>query len=422
MKKTFQEFLEGKNLSKEAFDVLSAEDKAKHYNDYNTELKTYIETLEKNVDGKVSKDELEKAISDFKSNQIEQMKSLNEALKDQGLVMAGLLEKGVNTNTPKTLSTLIKEAKEKINAIMKGSSDEVVLKALSNRASIDGNTSAMRLNTIGQLGTKVVGLYDVVRRVTVSESNNQGVIKYIDWDEDTTVRAAAMVAEGAVFPESTAKFKEYNITIRKIGDTLPVTEEFFEDEERAAGELENFLEINVDQVRDNELINGDDTGQRLKGLITSVPAYVPVASGISDANIYDLVKKVRTDITKNRGSKYRPNIVVMNADTADQLHLKKDANDNYIFRDVMNIGEINIVIDNHLANNVLVVGDSRYATVYEKSGVVISKGEINDQFVEDTMTIKARKRLAFLIRNVDSTGFRKVTDIDAALVTLEVPV
>jgi HK97 family phage major capsid protein len=418
MKKTFQEFLEGKNLSKEAFDVLSAEDKAKHYNDYNTELKTYIETLEKNVDGKVSKDELEKAISDFKANQIDHMKSLNEALKEQGLAIQSLSENGAPT-TAKTLASLIKDAKQKIQAIAKGSSEEVVLKADTNRASIDGNTSAMRLNTIGQLGTKVVGLYDVIRKVTVSESNNQGVIKYIDWDEDTTVRAAAMVAEGAVFPESTAKFKEYNITIRKIGDTLPVTEEFFEDEERAAGELERFLEVNVDQVRDNELINGDNTGQRLKGLLASVPAYVPVASAISDANIYDLVKKVRTDITKNRGSKYRPNMVVMNSDTADKLHLKKDANENYIFRDVMNIGEIQIIIDNHLADNNLVVGDSRFATIYEKAGISLAKGEVDKQFVEDMMTIKARKRLAFLIRTVDATGFRKVTDIDAALTILE---
>jgi hypothetical protein len=34
------------------------------------------------------------------------------------------------------------------------------------------------------------------------------------------------------------------------------------------------------------------------------------------------------------------------------------------------------------------------------------------------MTLKARKRLLFLIRNVDATGFRKITDIDSALAVL----
>jgi hypothetical protein len=33
--------------------------------------------------------------------------------------------------------------------------------------------------------------------------------------------------------------------------------------------------------------------------------------------------------------------------------------------------------------------------------------------------LKARTRLLFLIRNVDKTGFLKVTSISAALVTLE---
>jgi hypothetical protein len=43
---------------------------------------------------------------------------------------------------------------------------------------------------------------------------------------------------------------------------------------------------------------------------------------------------------------------------------------------------------------------------------------INAQFTSDFRTIKARKRLAFLIREADKTGFRRVTSISAALTTL----
>lgn len=294
----------------------------------------------------------------------------------------------------------------------------MVLKADTVRASITNSASQNKLNTIGQLGTKLRGLYDVFKKVNLGNGDDAGKVVYHDWDEATTVRAAAMVAEGAVFPESTAKFAKYSIELKKIGDTLPVSEEFGEDEASAAAELEMFVETNVESKVDEQIALGSGVGENLTGLVASVPAYVPVASAISDANIYDLVKKVRTDIVFARGSKYRPDFVAMNANVIDSLQLKKDANDNYIFPDKANIGSMVIVEDNNLADNTLVVGDSRYGSIFEKGGLTLSRVYVNAQAIEDMVTIKARKRMLFLVRTVDKTGFRKVTNVNAALVTL----
>jgi HK97 family phage major capsid protein len=194
--------------------------------------------------------------------------------------------------------------------------------------------------------------------------------------------------------------------------------EFFEDEEMAAAELDSFLAINVDNVVDDQIVNGDGTGQQLKGLLASIPVYTPVASGIVDANVYDLIVKMKSAITSVGGAKYMPNFVTMNEDTLNLLVLKKDANHNYQFPPNHPIYNM-IVVDNHVADDTMVVGDDRFARIYEMAGVVVSKGLINAQYTEDLITIKARKRLAFLIRTVDQTGFRKVTDIAAALAILE---
>jgi len=326
------------------------------------------------------------------------------------------------SNDENAIEKEVSEKLETLKSIASGNRGEVEIKALTNRASISGNTNAYVLPDIGQLGVKRRSLYDVLPKIQISDrSNDNGIIKYHDWDEDTTVRAAAMVAEGGTFQESTAKFIERTLPIRKIGDSLPVTEEFGEDATMAAAELSMFLEVNVNTVVDSQIINGDNTGQNLKGLLTSVPAFTPVASSIPSANIYDLCRKVRTDIVKNRGSKYQPDIVVANSDTLDRYHLTKDANDNYLFRMELGdrIGALTIVEDNNMPDNQLVVGDRRFARIYEKAGLVISEGLVNAQFVEDAKTIKARKRLAMLIRTVDSTGFRKVTNITTALATLE---
>jgi hypothetical protein len=319
------------------------------------------------------------------------------------------------------LSEELKANKEVIAKIAKGEKKEVVLKANTTRASITNNTASVRLDTIGQLGVKARALYDFFTKFPVGDGNHNGTISYVDWDESTTVRAASVKAEGAPFDESTATFREYTTKLVKIGDTLPVTEEFLEDEVLAASELENFLNVNVNAVIDTKIAvgAGNGNGADVEGLYTASPAYTPVASGIVDANIKDLVRKMRTAIVKTRGSKYQPNFVAANSDVIDQYILKKDQNNNYMFdMDNGTIAGLTIVEDNNLADNTLVVGDSRFGRIYEKSGVVISEGLVNAQFTSDLKTLKARVRMLFLIRNVDKTGFLKCTNITTALSTL----
>lgn len=377
----------------------------------------YFEAKEANdlsVSKKATEEAIEKAVKPLQ----EELKTVKDDNVELALKITGLETKGAK-ETVKTFTDEVKEKKEEILGLVKGTNQkEVVLKADTVRASITNSASQNKLNTIGQLGTKLRGLYDVFKKVNLGNGDDAGKVVYHDWDEATTVRAAAMVAEGAVFPESTAKFAKYSIELKKIGDTLPVSEEFGEDEASAAAELEMFVETNVESKVDEQIALGSGVGENLTGLVASVPAYVPVASAISDANIYDLVKKVRTDIVFARGSKYRPDFVAMNANVIDSLQLKKDANDNYIFPDKANIGSMVIVEDNNLADNTLVVGDSRYGSIFEKGGLTLSRVYVNAQPIEDMVTIKARKRMLFLVRTVDKTGFRKVTNVNAALVTL----
>lgn len=377
----------------------------------------YFEAKEAN-DLALSKKATEEAIDKAVKPLQDELKTVKDDNIELALKITGLETKGAK-ETVKTFTDEVKEKKDEILGLVKGTNQkEVVLKADTVRASIANSASQNKLNTIGQLGTKLRGLYDVFKKVNLGNGDDAGKVVYHDWDEATTVRAAAMVAEGATFPESTAKFAKYSIDLKKIGDTLPVSEEFGEDEASAAAELEMFVGTNVESKVDEQIALGSGIGENLTGLIASVPAYTPVASGISDANIYDLVKKVRTDIVFNRGSKYRPDFVAMNANVIDSLQLKKDANDNYIFPDKANIGSMVIVEDNNLADNTLVVGDSRYGSIFEKGGLTLSRVYVNAQAVEDMVTIKARKRMLFLVRNVDKTGFRKVTSVSAALATL----
>jgi hypothetical protein len=105
------------------------------------------------------------------------------------------------------------------------------------------------------------------------------------------------------------------------------------------------------------------------------------------------------------------------------MKLKKDGNNNYIMPPFvtdlgMKVDNMTIVESNAMVANTCMVMDSRFGTIYEVEGFSITAGHVANQFKEDLVTLKAKKREALLIRSADLGGFKKVVDIDAALVLL----
>lgn len=404
--------------TQEEYDAMSAAEQAKYLVDKRTheaelvkaQIQEQITEAQKN---NASKEDIQK-LEDTNAKIVKEIEELSIRMKS--------LTEAPAAGADKRLAAA-KELVSKTREVLSGAIKEYVAKALTLRTSITNNQQAVDLTDIGQLATRRLAMYDLFPKFPVGDGNHNGVIRYYDWDEATIARAAAMVAEGAAFPESTAKWKKGSISLQKVGDTLPVTEEFLTDEVMFAAELEFFLQTNVALVVDDQIANGDGTGNNLTGLVTSSPAYTAVASGITDASIYDLIVKVSESITTTGGAKYVPNFAVMNIADINKMKLKKDANYNYVLppfvtRDGQEVAGIVVIEANCIAANTMVVGDSRFGRIYEMPGVEIARGHVGTQFTEDEITIKARKRLAFLIREADKSGFRKVTSISAALTTL----
>lgn len=262
-------------------------------------------------------------------------------------------------------------------------------------------------------------MYNLFPKVTVGPESN-GTIRYID--QTTATRSAAAVAENSAFPESTLVWTEYTLTLEKIGDTIPISEEAVKDTARLAGEVEKFLQLNIDLKVNTDLTVGSGTTPSIKGLYTYAPTYTAAASGITGASTYDLLVKMKEAIVASYGGKYQPNFAVMSTAEINKMKLKKDTNQNYVqppfANGVMVVDGMVIIENNDMAANTVVVGDSRFGTIYELEGYSVSVGYSGTQFVNDMMTLKARKRLALLIRTADQTGFIKCTSISAALTTL----
>ena len=417
----WKQFLTEKGLSEADFAAKEPAEMAKlqtEFTNKQTEISTkLIEDLKGEIAKASTPEQVTKLINDSQETFKTQISDL------EGEIVA-LKEKGTPTGEENPILEAIIAAKEEIKKSIdnKGHQAEFVVKANTTRASVANSTDALRLQEVGQLAHRAFILRGLFSVIPVGSGSN-GVVRYSDWDQASITRAAAMVAEGAVFPESTAAWAEYTLDLKKIGDSIPVTEEMVQDAPRFARELEDFLNVNVSIEEDDQLYSGDGTGNNLNGIITSAPTYTPVASGITDANFYDLIVKTSESITKGKRSKNQPNFGLMNITDINRMKLSKDSNNNYIIppfvsRDGNQVAGITIIETNVVVANTMVMGDSRFAKIYEVEGYNVTTGLVNDQFTKDLMTLKAKKRMNLLIREADKSAFAKITDIDAALVLL----
>jgi len=441
---TFKEFLESKGISEEDFGKKTPAEMAELHTEFQQKA---LDDLSELAKGKASPkdvskaiDELKKTLTDnidetvkgfVKSDEVkglkDTLKALKQSLEDAESEITSIKETGKGSKEESDLAKTLKENREKIDELLKtGDKKEmnVTVKAATLTTSITDNTRSMVIPGIGQLPYRKMAIRDVFPVQTLGPDNS-GAVTYTDWDEATSARAASMIAEGAVFPESNARWIEKTVKLKKVGDTIPISEEFAYDEARMIGEVERFLQINVALEEESQLYSGDGLAANLEGVVTAAVDYVPVASGLQDANIGDLVLKVSEDLARGKKSKYSANFVIMNLKTINDIWTKKDADNNYIETPFMTLtdGSINIaglqVIESNLVpDNEMVVGDSRYGTIYEGDSYTLTVGHVDAQFGEDMSTLKARKRMLLLIRDSDKQGFRHVTNITTALATL----
>jgi hypothetical protein len=424
------------DFTEKSFDEIQAMSAEEHYKYRKAENEFHSASTEKAIYDSIQglKAEIKNASDEEKEALKENVKAaeakLDELRKENikfGLEIKSIHEKGGKFVAEAT--TAFKELSEnmdKIKEIAKGrTTDEVEIKALTLRSAVQGDEGAVDLNTVGQYGRVTLSMWDLFPKITLPNGTNQGQIRYYDWDEASTVEAAEMVAEGAAYPESTAKWQKYTIDLKKIGDTLPVTEEFFEDEALFAAEIRMFLMRNVEDIMDYQIARGAGTGENLTGLQTTATAFTPAAVAHYDTpNIFDLLCAMKEQVTKTRGSKYRPNFVAMNKTTMNKMFGEKDGDKNYLKHPLLapnmsSFDGMTFVEANILENDVIIIGDNRYGVIYHKPGITLSRGYSGTQFVEDEITLKVRKRCLFLIRNVDASSFIKVTDIDAALAAID---
>jgi len=409
------------------------------------------ESVKKSVDeatkGLITADVLNKRLEELGIKD-SVVKTLSDAVEKQGEALRKLQHEN-NNDKKKSIDEIVAEKADAIKALSDGGAQNFKMRVNANKTmvqsgSLTGSTLSYREQSIGQLAAPNTVFDRVFRTVNLSEADlkqSNGVITYMDVTAETNNAAETAESTGSVVgtgnkPESAITWQEYNVALRVIADTIPVTRNAYRHLGFIASEIDRLLRKNQAQRKDTQIYKGDGNAPNIKGIYTYTTAVtlasMPRYQNVVQPNIADLAMDLSVYVSNKSDasgaqSKYAPNVVFINP--ADALRfLEKGSDGHYVLPPFMSggpngnrVGNMTIIESPKVTVNTLMVGDASYGTIYQSEDVVIEMGLVNDQFLKNQWTIRAEQELCFLQRNADLGAFVKVTDITAAIAALTKP-
>jgi HK97 family phage major capsid protein len=229
-------------------------------------------------------------------------------------------------------------------------------------------------------------------------ATDQQAVPYMREDTIITVNAADSVAEGAAKPESTLAFEELTSPVRKLATWLPVTDEAFSDVPALRSYVNNRLRIFLNQVEEDQLLNGDGIAPNLEGIlnVTGIQTYALSAEPIPDA-----IHKGMTLIWT--GSFFVPDGLLLHPADWEEIRLLRTADGIYIWGSPQDPGTpriwgVPITQTTAISEGTGLLGNFKQgATVYRRQGLTMKVSDSHAAlFVSNTVAILVEERLALV--------------------------
>lgn len=211
---------------------------------------------------------------------------------------------------------------------------------------------------------------------------------------------AAMVAEGAAKPESDLQFELKQFNTRTIAHWMKASRQILDDAPQLRGTIDSELLYGLGLVEDNQLLNGDGTGQNLHGLVPQATAYSAPITMPSPTSI----DQIGLAILQASLAGHPADGVVMHPADWMWIRLAKDTTGRYIYGDpseqvTPRIFGLPIVPTEAMTIDKFLVGQFRTAaTVYDRWDARVEVGYVNEDFTKNMVTILAEERLALAVK------------------------
>lgn len=241
--------------------------------------------------------------------------------------------------------------------------------------------------------TRPIQLLDIIPMGRTSYEN----VVYME--ETTRTHGAAEKGEGVTFAESAFAFTERTSAVRKITDSLPVTDEQLEDVPFIEGYINDRLLFGLRQRLDTQVLLGNGTPPNLQGFSVngSIQTQAKGADPTPDA-FFKAMTKIRVT------GRAMPTHHIIHPTDWEQIRLLRTADGVYIWGNPSEAGIERmwglpvVQVDAGTAGTGWTISaQPAWMSLFEKRGVDVQVGYTGTQFVEGKRTIRADTRFAFVL-------------------------
>jgi HK97 family phage major capsid protein len=257
---------------------------------------------------------------------------------------------------------------------------------------------ATRPLRVAELTTQIAARPIQVTDLIPSSNTDQSAILFME--ETTRTNAAVEIGEGVTYPESASAFTERTSTVRKIGTSLPVTDEQLDDVPQVRTFLDELLPFMVRQRLDSEIFNGNGTPPNLTGLL-SVGSIQTQARGADPIPTAFLKAMVKLRIT----GRVVPSGILIHPTDWQSVKTLQTTTGEYIWGHPSVVGPDTMwglpmaQVDAGSAGTAVVADFLNYTRLYYRNGPSgVEVGYVNDDFRLGQKTLRADVRAAFVVR------------------------
>jgi HK97 family phage major capsid protein len=276
------------------------------------------------------------------------------------------------------------------------------------RLDVKATLTSATTDAAGSLGdavapTRLPGVQPLPqRRMTVRDLISPGrmdgaTIEYVK--ETGFTNAAAPVAEGAAKPQSDLKYDLVSTSAKVIAHHMKASRQILSDVAQLQSVINQRLLYGLAYVEEDQLLNGDGTGQNLNGILPQATAYsAPFA--IADATMIDFL---RLAMLQAALAEFPATGHVLNPIDWTNIELTKDGDGRYIIGNPQNttsptLWNLPVVQTQSISVDKFLTGAFRGAAqVFDRWAAAVETGYVNDDFTKNLVTILAEERIALAV-------------------------
>lgn len=307
---------------------------------------------------------------------------------------------------------------EKVKAFLESdpSSGKIDVRVKATLTSLTTDAAGSVGDAVNQ--TRVPGIMPLPeRRLTVRDLISSGrmdgsTLEYVK--ETGFNNNAGMVAEGDAKPESDIKFDLVTTTAKVIAHWMKASKQVLSDISQLRSVIDQKLIYGLAYKEEQQLLNGDGTGQNLLGIVPQATAYAaPLA--LADLNIIDVL---RLAMLQAALAEYPATGHVLNPIDWTSIETLKDGEGRYIIGNPQGttsptLWNLPVVATQAMAQKKFLTGAFKLgAQLFDRWDARVEAGFVNDDFIKNLLTLLGEERLALAVYRPEAFVYG---DFDAAL-------